>query len=74
MTTLVIPGVNDDREQLENIAKFLADTDKNIPWHLSRFFPAWKMQDTPITPIGTLKMAREIGEKAGLRYIHLGNV
>ena len=74
VTTLVIPGVNDDREQLENIAEFLADTDKSIPWHLSRFFPAWKMQDALITPIGTLKMAREIGEKAGLRYIHLGNV
>ena len=74
VTTLVVPGVNDDIEQLENIAGFIAGVDKNIPWHLSRFFPAWKMNDTPVTPVSTLEMAEDIGRKAGLKYIHLGNI
>lgn len=74
ITTLVVPGVNDDREQLTQIAKFIVDVSPDIPWHLSRFFPGWKMGDTPSTPLGTLKMAEEIGKEAGLKNIHLGNI
>lgn len=74
VTTLIIPGVNDDKKQLNDIARFLAGISKNIPWHLSRFFPTYKMLETPPTPFETLKKAEEIGNKAGLRYIHLGNV
>lgn len=74
ITTLVVPGVNDDREQLTQIAKFIVDVSPDIPWHLSRFFPGWKMSDTPRTPLTTLKMAEEIGKEAGLKNIHLGNI
>jgi len=75
ITTLVVPGVNDKYEQLEKIAQFIAnEVGIEVPWHVSRFFPAWKMLDTEITPLKTLKMAKEIGEKAGLKYIHIGNV
>ena len=74
VTTLIIPGVNDDKKQLAQIAKFLAGISKNIPWHISRFFPAYKMADTPITPIETLKLAESLGKKAGLKWVHLGNV
>lgn len=75
ITTLVIPGVNDKPSQLEEIARFIADDlSPDVPWHVSRFFPAWKMMDTPITPVETLKTAKAIGEAAGLKYIYLGNV
>lgn len=75
ITTLVIPGINDKYDQLEKIAHFIAkELSKDVPWHISRFFPAWKMLDTPITPIETLEMAKEIGEKEGLINIHLGNI
>lgn len=75
ITTLVVPGVNDKYEQLEKIAHFIAtELDSNVPWHISRFFPAWKMLDTPITPLKTLEMARDIGIKEGLKRIHIGNV
>ena len=75
ITTLIVPGVNDKKEQLEKIATFIADNlSPEVPWHISRFFPAWKMQGTPVTPIKTIEMAKLIGENKGLKYIHLGNV
>lgn len=74
VTTLIVPGVNDDKKQLESITRFLSRISKNIPWHISRFFPAYKMTDTPITPIETMRLAEKLGKKAGLRYIHLGNI
>lgn len=75
ITTLVIPGVNDKPEQLDKIAQFIAgELSPEVAWHVSRFFPAWKMNNTPITPVETLTTARAIGQKAGLKYIHIGNV
>ena len=74
VTTLIIPGVNDDEKQLTDIAKFLAKISKDIPWHISRFFPAYKMMDTEITPMETLRLAESISKKAGLKNIHLGNI
>lgn len=74
VTTLIIPGVNDSKKELTQIAEFLAKIDKNIPWHISRFFPAYKMMESAITPIKTLEQAAQIGKKADLKYIHLGNV
>jgi pyruvate formate lyase activating enzyme len=75
ITTLVIPGINDKPDQLDKIAQFIAgELNPEVAWHVSRFFPAWKMNNTPITPVATLTAAREIGQKAGLKYIHIGNV
>ena len=74
VTTLIIPGVNDDEKQLSQISNFISQISPDIPWHISRFFPAYKMMDTPITPIETLELAESLGKKAGLKYIHLGNV
>lgn len=74
VTTLIIPGINDDEKQLTSITQFLANISKNIPWHISRFFPAYKMMDREITPIETLEKAEKIGKKAGLKYIYKGNV
>jgi pyruvate formate lyase activating enzyme len=74
VTTLVVPGENDSLEQLSGIAQFLAEVDKNIPWHLSRFHPDYKFLNYPATPEETLKQAQEFGYKYGLKYIYVGNV
>lgn len=74
VTTLVVPGMNDSDSELKDIADFLAKTGRDIPWHISRFVPHYKMQNVFPTPIETLRKAYDIGKKAGLRYIYLGNV
>ncbi len=74
VTTLVLPGQNDSEEELGKIAGFLAGIDLAIPWHISRFYPQYKMDDLESTPIRTLDRAYEIGKGAGLRYVYLGNV
>ena len=75
VTTLVIPGINDDPAELRDAAEFIAqELGPETPWHISRFFPAYRMADVPPTPIATLQRAREIGEEAGLWYIYVGNV
>lgn len=74
ITTLVIPGENDSEDELRQIAEFIASVDKNIPWHLSRFHPDYKMTGKDITSYESLAKAREIGLKAGLKYVYLGNV
>jgi pyruvate formate lyase activating enzyme len=74
VTTLVVPAENDSQEELEGIAEFLVSVDKNLPWHISRFHPDYKFTDYAATPGPTLKKAVEIGKKAGLNYIYVGNV
>lgn len=75
VTTLIIPGLNDDPEELRELAEFLhRELGPDTPWHISRFFPHYHMRQTPPTPVGTLHQAEEIGRAAGLRYIYLGNV
>lgn len=74
VTTLVIPGHNDSAEELSDIAQFIKGVDVGIPWHVSAFYPTYKMLDRPRTPVATLLKAREIGLKAGLRYVYTGNI
>ncbi len=74
VTTLIVPGENDSDEELNAIAKFIADLDKNMPWHISRFHPDYKFTNYSPTPIDTLKKARQIGKDKGLRYVYFGNV
>lgn len=73
VTTLVIPALNDSDEELTGIAEFLCGVDKNIPWHVSGFYPTYKMTTVPPTPLGTLQKAREIGLGAGLNFVYTGN-
>jgi len=74
ITTLVIAGSNDSEEELSDIARFIAEVDRDIPWHISRFHPDYRMMGVGATPLETLRSAVAIGRKTGLRYIYLGNV
>jgi pyruvate formate lyase activating enzyme len=74
ITTLVIPGVNDEAEMLRGIAeRIVADLGAGVPWHVSGYYPAYRFT-TPPTPLATLERAWRIGKEAGLDFVYLGNV
>ncbi len=74
ITTLIIPSYNDSEELLNDIVDFIVSVDPAIPWHVSQFYPTYKLLDQPRTPVKTLKMAREIGIRKGLKYVFEGNI
>ena len=74
ITTLLIPTLNDSEEVLQDIAKFIAGLGVEIPWHISRFHPQFKMQNLPVTPLSSLHRAVKIWKQAGLKYVYSGNV
>jgi pyruvate formate lyase activating enzyme len=74
ITTLVIPGLNDSDAELTEIAEFILSVDPSMPWHVTAFYPTYKMTDRPPTSASSLQKAREIGLRAGLRYVYEGNV
>ena len=74
VTTLIIPTMNDSTEELREIAEFIRDVGDDVPWHVSRFHPTYRVDNIPSTPIEVLRKAREIGMEAGLRYVYIGNV
>ncbi len=73
ITTLIIPGYNDDIERIEEMCKWIKDELGDIPLHLSRVFPYYRMKDISVTPLGTLQKAKKIAEKY-LTRVNLGNV
>ena len=75
ITNLVIPGVNDDREMIREMCRWLvANGLAEAPLHFSRFFPRYRMQDVEPTPLQTLKAARQIAKEEGIKFVYLGNV
>jgi len=75
VTSLIIPGINDDQNEIRDIAGFVAaELGPDVPWHISRFIPAYQMKEVSPTPVHTLEMAREIGLESGLHYIYIGNL
>ena len=75
ITNLIIPGVNDDLAMIRRMCRWLvANGLAEAPLHFSRFFPRFKMQDLPPTPLQTLKAARQVAEEEGIKHIYLGNV
>lgn len=74
VTTLIIPGKNNSTEELREIARWIYKTDKAIPWHISAFYPTYKLLDAPPTSAEDLIRARDIGLAEGLRYVYTGNI
>ena len=74
VTTLIIPGLNDSVEELHDIAKFIKGVSPAIPWHVTAFYPTFKMMDREPTSVATLRKAREIGLEEGLRFVYEGNI
>jgi len=74
VTTLVIPGLNDSSQELSKIAEFLVNISSDLPWHLSAFYPNYKMRNKMPTSQEILMKAYEIGKTAGLKYVYTGNI
>lgn len=74
ITTLIIPEINDSESELREIAGFIKSVGCEIPWHVSRFYPRYRLIEKPPTPVDKLRTAREIGLETGLRYVYEGNV
>jgi pyruvate formate lyase activating enzyme len=74
ITTLIIPSLNDSDEELRKIAEFIKNLGEETPWHVSQFYPVYRLKGLSRTPLATLRRAREIGKEVGLRYIYQGNV
>ena len=74
ITTLIIPTLNDSEKELRNIAEFIKEVGEETPWHITQFHPMYKLPELPSTPVATLRKARQIGLKTGLRYVYEGNV
>lgn len=74
VTTLLIPGLNDDPEEIRRLAEFLVSVDPAMPWHVSRFFPQHELTDRPVTPLAAVERSLEIGAAAGLHHLYGGNI
>lgn len=74
VTTLVIPTLNDSEDDLRAIAEFIKGVGVDIPWHISQFYPTYKLTHIAPTPVSALRTARAIGLETGLRYVYEGNV
>jgi len=75
ITTLLVPGQNDSPSEIRQIAHFIAgQAGHDTPWHISRFYPQYKMTETQPTTPKSLQTAYDLGREAGLRYVYMGNV
>lgn len=75
VTTLLITGLNDSKEEIDQIAAFIKnELGEDTPWHISRFYPTFKMKDQTATKTSSIHRAIEAGDKKGLKYIYSGNM
>lgn len=78
LTTLVVNSINDSKRQLKKIAQRIKkEVGDDVPWHVTRFYPAYKFMNEhyiPLTPGKTLERAVEIGKEFGLKYVYIGNI
>lgn len=73
VTTLIIPDYNDSEEFLTWAAEFMKSVDPAMPWHVTGFYPTYRLLDKPPTSLVSLRRVREIGLGAGLKYVYEGN-
>lgn len=74
VTTLIIPGLNDGEEEFGKLTRFLLDISPDIPWHLSAFYPTYKMTDRSPTPPDKLADLRQTALNGGMNYVYTGNI
>jgi pyruvate formate lyase activating enzyme len=74
IVTLLIPGFNDDRDELRRLTDFIASVSPDIPWHVTAFHKDYRMSDPENTTPEMLMSAAEIARDAGLRYVYAGNI
>lgn len=71
VSTPLIPGLSDTPAELSRVARTIAAIDPDIPWHLLRFTPAYRMADAGPTAPSALAQGQAVGRAAGLRYVYV---
>jgi pyruvate formate lyase activating enzyme len=75
ITNLVVPTWSDNLEEIGKMCKWLGENGfKNVPLHFSRFYPMYKLEQLPATPVDTLNEAVRIAKGEGIKYVYTGNV
>jgi len=75
LTMLLIPTYNDNPEEIKEFSNWILEAlDNRVPVHFSRFYPHYKMQHVPPTPVESVIKAREIAEGEGLKHVYTGNL
>lgn len=75
LVTNVIPGMNDNMEELNALARWIVkEAGPETPWHITGFFPQHELTDVPKTPVTLLEDIYEMAVEEGLQYPYLGNV
>jgi pyruvate formate lyase activating enzyme len=74
IVTLLIPGFNDSRDEIERLTAFIAGVSPDIPWHVTAFHKDYRMSDPENTTPEMLMAAASIGQRNGLRYVYAGNL
>jgi pyruvate formate lyase activating enzyme len=74
ITTLLIPGLNDDSEEVKRLISFLLQVDDSMPWHVARFFPQYQLQHIPPTAEDSIHKFLRLGAEMGLKYLYGGNL
>lgn len=73
IVTLLVPTFNDSPEEISHLTNFIAKVNPDIPWHVTGFYPQYKMRDVSPTKASQLETAYKIGKDAGLKYVYVGN-
>lgn len=73
LTTLLIPGLNTSEGEIELLTSFITETDPEIPWHVSRFFPHYHVEDREPTDTGMIRNVLDLAERKGIKYVYGGN-
>ncbi|MCK5221446.1 MAG: AmmeMemoRadiSam system radical SAM enzyme, partial [Candidatus Aminicenantes bacterium] len=73
LTTLLIPELNTSEKEIEMLVSFIAETNSEIPWHVSRFFPHYQVGDKEPTDTGLIENVLNNAEKNGIKYVYGGN-
>lgn len=74
ITTLLVPGLNTTDRDIRFVARFIASLSRDIPWHVTAFYPHYRLRHLPPTSYDTLKKAYEIGKEVGLHFVYTGNI
>ena len=73
VTTLIVPGENDSEDEMRELSSWVAGLSEEIPLHVTRFFPRYRMKDRPATDISRLMQLVRTAEKH-LKYVLPGNI
>ncbi len=75
LVVLLVPTLNDSASEITDMSQWIVDNlGLDVPVHFSRYYPCYKITNIPRTPVRTLERARDIGMKAGLKFVYIGNV